>query len=69
MGNTDNMVEKALTEIKKTLKNPKNQQTAIAAAGAYLISKTNKERNALAAGLLAYMLLPDPKDNDEEAED
>jgi hypothetical protein len=47
------------SQIKTMLEDPKNQQVALIAGAAYLISKNDKERNAAIAAVASYVLLPD----------
>lgn len=54
-------------DAKKLLKDKKVQEVAAIAGAVYLLSKTNKERNALIAGLASYALLPDKASKDLKA--
>jgi hypothetical protein len=62
----DDLLKSTSKEVGKLLKDPKNKNAAIASAIAYYVSNSNKERNAVIAGLLAYTLLPT---EDEEKDD
>lgn len=46
-------------EIENLLQDKKNQEVAAIAGAVYLLSKSNKERNAIIAGVAAIALLPD----------
>lgn len=62
----DDVVDKAVKEVKNILNNKKNKGAAVGATLGYVLSKENKERNAVLAGLAAYFLT---KDNDNEEDD
>lgn len=47
--------------IQELLADKKNQEVAAIAGAAYLLSKSNKERNAIIAGVAALAFLPDGK--------
>jgi hypothetical protein len=55
-------VDSTVAEVKKVVK--ENKVAVAASAAAYYLSEENKERNALVAGLLAYVFL----NGDEDAE-
>lgn len=47
------------SEIKTVLSDKKNQQALAIVGAVYLLSKDNKERNAVIAGLASLALLPE----------
>lgn len=59
----EDLINNSLSEVKKLLSDPKNKQTALVSTAAYILSKDDKERNALVAGLLAYLLIPETKES------
>lgn len=46
-------------EVKKVLADKRNQQTLAIVGAVYLLSKSNKERNSIIAGLASLALLPE----------
>ena len=58
-----NIIQSALSgvvgEAKSLLEDPKNKQALAVAGLAYLLSRSNKERNALVAAAAALVLLPE----------
>lgn len=55
----DDIVKKYSSEIKSLLSDEKNQRILLIAGAAYLLSKEDKERNAILAGLAGAVLLPE----------
>lgn len=55
----DELLKTYGSEIKNVLKDPKNQQALAIAGAVYLLSKDNKERNTIIAGLASLALLPE----------
>jgi hypothetical protein len=55
----DDLVKKYSSEIKGLLSDEKNQRILLIAGAAYLLSKEDKERNAILAGLAGAVLLPE----------
>lgn len=58
----ETVVQDAIKEVKKILEDKQNKNAAIAATLGYVLSKSNKERNAILTGLAVY-LLGDEKDS------
>ncbi len=55
----DDLLQSASKEVKEVLKDPRNQQVLAIVGAVYLLSKDNKERNAIIGGLAALALLPE----------
>lgn len=55
----DQLLTQTVSEAKKLLDDPKNKQAMAVAGIAYLLSKANKERNAILAAAASLILLPD----------
>jgi hypothetical protein len=55
----DELLKNYGAEIKSVLSDKKNQQALAIVGAVYLMSKNNKERNAVIAGLASLALLPD----------
>lgn len=55
----EELIKTYSSEIKTVLSDKKNQQALAIVGAVYLLSKTNKERNAIVAGLASLALLPD----------
>lgn len=58
----DDLVQEAISEVKKILANEKNKTAAVGATLGYVLSKENKERNAVLGGLVGYLLAPKDED-------
>jgi len=57
----DDLLQSASKEVKGLLKEPRNQQVLAIVGAVYLLSRDNKERNAIIAGIAGIALLPDDK--------
>lgn len=55
----DELLKTYGSEIKTLLADKKNQQAMLIVGAVYLLSKDNKERNSIIAGLASLALLPD----------
>lgn len=55
----DDLLKNYSKEIKSVLKDKRNQSALAIVGAVYLLSKDNKERNAIIAGLGALALLPE----------
>lgn len=55
--------------IKSLLAEKRNQEILLIAGAAYFLSKTQKERNALLAGVAGMALLPKKTEEDTDGED
>ncbi len=55
----DDLLSQTVSEARKLLQDPKNKQAMAIAGLAYLLSKSNKERNALLAAAASLVLLPE----------
>lgn len=55
----DDLLKTYGSEIKTLLADKKNQQAMLIVGAVYLLSKDNKERNSIIAGLASLALLPD----------
>lgn len=55
----DDLLKTYSSEIKSVLSDKKNQQALAIAGAVYLLSKSDKERNSIIAGLGALALLPE----------
>ena len=58
------VIESSIAKVKDTLKD--NKVAVIASALGYTLSNDNKERNALLAGLIAYVFLSNSDDEEED---
>lgn len=57
MDDIKGLVKQAVSEVDTVLADPKNKNTILASAIAYILSKNHKERNAIVTGILTYTLL------------